>query len=106
MKKAKTDRMRAAKCDMLPKFDFTGRKGVRGKYYRAYRRGHSVRAYEANGTVSVRHFTLGEGAVMLEPDVREYFPNSGAVNSALRSLIALIPGKPAKRKAMAKTSAV
>ena len=30
---------------------------------------------------------------MLEPDVRQYFPDSEAVNHALRSLIALIPRK-------------
>jgi hypothetical protein len=30
---------------------------------------------------------------MLEPDVREYFPDSEAVNEALRGLIALIPRK-------------
>ena len=30
---------------------------------------------------------------MLEPDVRQYFPDSEAVNNALRSLIALIPRK-------------
>ena len=97
MKKPKINRTNAAKSDMLPEYDFAGRKGVRGKYYRAYRQGHSVRVHEANGMVRVRHFTLAEGAVMLEPDVRDYFPNSEAVNSALRSLIALIPAKPAKR---------
>jgi hypothetical protein len=41
----------------------------------------------------VQYFTLEEGAVMLEPDVREYFPDSEAVNKALRSLIMLIPQK-------------
>jgi hypothetical protein len=30
---------------------------------------------------------------MLEPDVKEYFNDSQAVNEALRSLIALIPEK-------------
>jgi hypothetical protein len=31
--------------------------------------------------------------VILEPDVREYFPDSQAVNKALRALIALVPPK-------------
>jgi len=31
---------------------------------------------------------------MLEPDVREYFPNSEAVNKALRCLIPLMTKKP------------
>ena len=81
--------------DMLPEYDLTGKQAVRGKYHRAYREGHTVKVYEADGTVSVQHFTLADGAVMLEPDVQSYFPNSEAVNKALRSLIALIPTKPA-----------
>lgn len=36
--------------------------------------------------------------VILEPDVYEYFPNSQAVNQALRTLISLVPEK---RKAAA-----
>jgi hypothetical protein len=35
--------------------------------------------------------TLEDGAVMLEPDVSAYFPDSEATNRALRGLIALIP---------------
>ncbi|MBM4026615.1 MAG: hypothetical protein FJ280_14620 [Planctomycetes bacterium] len=77
--------------DMLPEYDLRGKKGVRGKYYRAYRQGHTVRICQDDGSVSVQHFTLEEGAVMLEPDVREYFPTSESVNQALRSLIVLIP---------------
>ncbi|MBI1746520.1 MAG: hypothetical protein HYR55_08020 [Acidobacteria bacterium] len=101
MKKEKTEPMKV-KADMLPEYDFTGKKGVRGKYYRAYRQGHAVKIYNADGTVSIRYFTLEDGAVMLEPDVRRFFPNSDAVNTALRSLIALIPAKSAKRKAVTK----
>jgi hypothetical protein len=104
MKKAKTKHHEAAQADMLSEYDFTGKKGVRGKYYRAYRQGHTVKIYKADGTVSIRYFTLEDGAVMLEPDVRRYFSNSDAVNTALRSLIALIPAKSAKRKASAKSS--
>jgi hypothetical protein len=77
--------------EMLPEYDLRGKKGVRGKYYQAYRQGHTVRICKEGGTVSTHHFTLEEGAVMLEPDVREYFPTSESVNEALRSLITLIP---------------
>ncbi len=77
--------------EMLPEYNFKGRKAVRGKYYRAYRQGHTVRIHRGDGTVSVQHFTLEEGAVMLEPDVRDYFATSESVNQALRSLITLIP---------------
>ena len=103
MKKVKTSRSLMTKDDALPEYNFRGKKGIRGKYYRAYRQGHTVRIYEADGTVRVQHFTLAEGAVMLEPDVRAYFPNSEAVNKTLRSLIALIPEKATKRKAISKS---
>lgn len=77
--------------DMLPEYDFS--RGERGKHHQAYREGHTVKIYQADGTVTVQYFTLEDGAVMLEPDVREYFPDSESVNKALRGLIALIPEK-------------
>ena len=99
MKKAKTEETTVTQDEMLPEYDFTGKKGVRAKYYRDYQQGHTVRIEQPDGTVTVQHFTLEEGAVMLDPDVRRYFPDSESVNNALRSLIALIPDKPNKRKA-------
>jgi hypothetical protein len=42
---------------MLPEYDFTGKKGVRGKYYQAYRRGHTVKICHENSTVSIRYVT-------------------------------------------------
>jgi len=42
-------------------------KGIRGKYYKEYRKGTNL--------------------VLLEPDVAKAFPNGAAVNEALRSLI-------------------
>jgi len=98
MKKAKTEEATVAQDEMLPEYDFTGKKGVRGKYYRDYQQGHTVRIEQPDGNVTVQHFTLEEGAVMLDPDVRRYFPDSESVNKALRSLIALIPDKLSKRK--------
>ena len=80
--------------DMKSEYDFLNMKGsVRGKYYKAYRAGHKVDINKADGTTSVQYFKLVEGAVMLEPDVKKYFPNSESVNKALRSLIAIIPSK-------------
>lgn len=90
--------------DMLPEYDFSGKVGIRGKYYRAYRRGHTVRIFREDGSVEMHYFTLEDGAVLLEPDVRDYFPSSEAVNNALRSLIALIPKKPVRHRAASKTS--
>ena len=79
---------------MKSEYDFSSMKGaVRGKYYKAYRAGHKVVVHQADGTTSVQYFKLAEGAVMLEPNVRKYFPSSESVNKALRSLIAIIPKK-------------
>jgi hypothetical protein len=82
--------------DMLPEYDFSGKKGVRGKYYKAYRQGHTVRVMQEDGNVLTHYFTLEEGAVLLAPDVRKYFPDSDTVNQALRGLIQLIPKEPHK----------
>ncbi len=51
--------------DMLAEYDFS--QGVRGKYAQRY--------------------TEGTNIVVLSPDVAEYFPDSEAVNSALRALV-------------------
>lgn len=77
--------------DMLAEYDFSGKTGTRGKYYRAYQQGHTVRIDQEDGSVVTQYFTLEDGAVMLAPDVREYFPDSDSVNRALRGLIDLIP---------------
>lgn len=81
--------------DTLPEYEFEG--GIRGKHYKAYRKGHAVKIHKDDGTTTVQYFKLEDGAVMLEADVREYFPDSEAVNKALRSLISLIPGKKNKK---------
>lgn len=91
MKKVVSKHQGSEDNDMLPEYDF--RDGIRGKHYKAYRKGHRVKIHKADGTTVVQHFKLEEGAVILEPDVREYFPDSEAVNKALRSLIELIPKK-------------
>ena len=86
--------------EMRAEYDLTSMtNGVRGKYYQEYRAGHTVKIHREDGTTVVQHFQLEDGAVMLEPDVREYFPDSAAVNAALRCLIPLMPKK---RKAKVK----
>jgi len=79
--------------DMLPEYNFSGKKGVRGKYHHAYQQGHTVRVHQEDGSVNTKYFTLEDGAVLLTPDVRKYFPDSKSVNQALRGLISLIPDK-------------
>lgn len=70
----------------------------RGRYYGTLQQGHTVRIHEDDGTTTVQNFRLDEGTVLLDPDVREYFPDAKAVNAALRSLIELIPARPSSRR--------
>ena len=65
---------------MRPEYDVTG--GVRGKFYKDYMKGTNV--------------------VLLDPDVAEVFPDSVAVNEALRVLVQIanrqLKSKPKKAK--------
>jgi hypothetical protein len=72
--------------EVREEYDFSS--GVRGKHYKAYREGHTVRINKEDGTTSVQYFTEEDGAVMLDPDVKAHFPDSESVNKALRSVIA------------------
>ncbi len=58
--KSATNRMR-------PNYDFSG--GIRGKYVERYRRENNV--------------------VLLDPEIAAAFPDSGAVNDALRALLTI-----------------
>ncbi|MYD59610.1 MAG: hypothetical protein F4W91_01060 [Gemmatimonadetes bacterium] len=71
---------------MVTEYDFSG--GVRGKHYQAYRQGHLVKIEKRDGSTEVHYFTPADGSIMLDPDVKQHFPNSESVNKALRSLIA------------------
>ena len=51
--------------EMRPEYDFSG--GVRGKHYEAYQKSRNV--------------------VILDPDIAAVFPDSAAVNEALRLLV-------------------
>jgi hypothetical protein len=103
MKKATTELSKTADDEMRPEYDFRG--AVRGKYYKPLHEGYTVHIHKADGTTVVEHFKLAEGTVMLQPDVREYFPDSEAVNAALRSLITLMAQMPDKSKALTKKGA-
>ena len=71
--------------EMREEYDFSD--GVRGKHYKAYREGHTVYIHKEDGSTSVNYFTQEDGAIILDPDVKSYFPDSESVNKALRSLI-------------------
>lgn len=82
--------------DILPEYDFSA--GVRGKHANSYRQGVSVKVRKADGTYEEHSMTLPEGVIVLDPDIRPYFPDAETVNRALRGLIDLIPSRPAAEK--------
>ena len=89
--KKDTNKAKAVADEMRPEYDFSG--GVRGKHYREMRKGYRIKIHNADGSVTVQDVELEEGAVVLDPDLREYFKDSEAVNRTLRGLINLMPEK-------------
>ncbi len=90
-KKEPTETVQTKGDDMRAEYDFAG--GVRGKHYRAMEAGYTITIHKADGTTLVQEVKPVEGAIILEPDVRAYFPDSESVNTTLRALIKLIPTK-------------
>jgi hypothetical protein len=98
MKKVTTKDTQTLEDDsMRAEYDFMG--GVRGKHYHAMQSGYTVTIHKADGTTLVKEVKPAKGVVMLEPDVRKYFPDSDSVNATLRSLIRLIPTQKKKHGA-------
>jgi hypothetical protein len=97
MKKTRVNQPSSSDDPMLPEYDLSNKEGVRGKYYKAYQQGHATKICEEDGKITVQYFTMQDGAIILAPDVREYFPDADSVNNALRSLIALIPTKSSRQ---------
>jgi hypothetical protein len=84
----RTDKKNMDNGDILPEYDFT--KAVKGKHYRPLHEGFSVHIHQTDGTTTVKRYKEAEGVIILDSDVRPYFPDSKAVNNALRHLIALV----------------
>ena len=76
---------------MRTEYDFRG--GVRSKHYKAMQARYTVILHKEDGTTVMQDVMPKEGAVVLEPDIRAYFPDSESVNKALRCLIPLLPKK-------------
>jgi hypothetical protein len=91
MKKTITENNQKEADDMRSEFDF--RKGVRGKHSKALEAGYTITIHKADGTTSVKDVMPKKGAVLLEPDIQAYFPDSESVNRTLRCLIPLLPRK-------------
>ncbi|MEZ4869669.1 MAG: hypothetical protein R3C14_50555 [Caldilineaceae bacterium] len=81
--------------EMRPEYDFRG--GVRGKHAKAMQAGYTITMYHEDGTTTVQQVEPRKGTVILDPDVMAYFPDSAAVNHALRTLITLFPHQPVNR---------
>ena len=75
--------------------DYGFSNGVRGKYRYLGGQPHTIGIRHPDGLVTLETV---ESTIDLDPDVRSYFPGSGAVNGALRGLIELIPEKQGKRQ--------
>lgn len=71
------------KDEMLDEYDFRGKKGVRGKYYEALREGHTTITHKTDGSVVIKETR----PIYLDEDLQAIFPNSDAVNQALREFI-------------------
>ncbi|KKO20055.1 MAG: BrnT family toxin [Candidatus Brocadia sp.] len=97
MKKGNDKIVPAEGNNMRTEYDFTG--GVRGKHYKTMQNGYTVSIHKADGTTVVKEVMPKKGAVIIEPDIRAYFPDSESVNRALRCLIPLLSKK---RKAKTK----
>lgn len=87
------------KADDIRPVDFSG--GVRGKHSASCRRGHTVKVCKDDGTVVVHKFIPDSDAVVIDRDVRAFFPDAAAINNALRALIGIIPHKSRKIRASA-----
>jgi hypothetical protein len=77
--------MKKVNKEMLAEYDLSDKKGARGKYSKAFKNGYTVKVYDKDKLVSMQYFAA------IEPDLQPYFPDSKAINKALRSLISLIP---------------
>jgi hypothetical protein len=90
MKKATVTRKRRTPADeMRAEYDFS--RGVRGKHHVATKGGYTVTVHMGKGRKVVKHITPIKAMVVLDADVQAYFPDSRAVNRALRSLLQIIP---------------
>ncbi|MBI4670188.1 MAG: hypothetical protein HY741_00780 [Chloroflexi bacterium] len=74
--------------ELRPEYDLSKLKGgVRGKYAKQMGSGFTVTIHHAGGKQRIKKFGARQDVVVLDPDLRDYFPDSKAVNRALRALV-------------------
>ena len=91
MKKKMAGKVQKEENIMRGEYDF--RSGVRGKHYKALQAGYTITVHNADGSTTVKDVMPKEGAVILDPEVLAYFPDSESVNKTLRCIIPLLPRK-------------
>lgn len=78
--------------DDAEEIDFSKMKRLeRGRYFRKFQQGYRITIHKADGSIEVREIPPSTNIIVLDPDVQAYFPDSEAVNRALRELLALVP---------------
>lgn len=70
--------------DIRPEYDLKKlRGGVQGKYYKAYRQGHTVKIHKADGTIVVQHFQFEKEEIIKksqhDPDMLDKYDFSGGI---------------------------
>jgi hypothetical protein len=73
---------------LRPHYDFS--QGVQGKHRHLIGQSYTRKVHHADGTTTLEQIEPAQGVVVLAPDVLKYFPDSEAVNQALRGLIELL----------------
>ena len=71
------------KDEMLAEYDFRGKKGIRGKYYKSLKDGYQTIIHKTDSSTEIRETR----PIFLEPELQKIFPTSESVNRALRELI-------------------
>jgi hypothetical protein len=83
--------------DDIKPVDFTG--GVRGKHHKTCKKGYTIKVHNEEGTTVIHKFVPEKGAIVLDEDVKSYFPDAKAANAALRGLINLMPQRTRRARA-------
>ncbi len=78
--------------DEIPPVDFS--QAVRGKHSACFRQGYTVKIAQEDGSLHIQRFVPDADAVVIDQDVRKYFPDAASINKALRALIEIIPKQP------------
>ena len=82
--------------DDAEEYDFSKMKPMeRGQYARDLQQGYTITVHKSDGSTEVRQIPASANVVILDADVQAYFPDSKAVNNALRGLLALVPRRAA-----------